>query len=109
MAFMNFFNTPSHRAFHYEPRYYDERRERREKVAKNAQMEKAIREGRTWNDPDYKPGSIIRDSSRNYNREDYWHKDKGGLMSIVKAVSLLILFGLIWYFFRNAAFLFSIM
>ena len=33
---ISFFKTPSHRVFHYEPRYWDERKERREQVRQDA-------------------------------------------------------------------------
>ena len=42
---ISFFKTPSHRVFHYEPRYWDERKERREQVRQDALREKALREG----------------------------------------------------------------
>ena len=43
---ISFFKVPNHRVFHYEPRYWDERKERREMVKNETLREKALREGK---------------------------------------------------------------
>ena len=56
---ISFFKVPNHRVFHYEPRYWDERKERREMVKNEALREKALREGKEWKDESYRPGMYI--------------------------------------------------
>ena len=60
---ISFFKTPEHRVFHYEPRYWDERKEHREQVKNEALREKAMREGKEWKDEAYKPGMYISGSN----------------------------------------------
>ena len=36
---ISFFKVPNHRVFHYEPRYWDERKERREMVKRGKGVE----------------------------------------------------------------------
>ena len=50
---ISFFKVPNHRVFHYEPRYWDERKERREMVKNETLREKALREGKEWKDEVY--------------------------------------------------------
>ena len=44
MALPSFFRTPQHKVFNYAPRYYDERKERREERIKEIKREMGIDE-----------------------------------------------------------------
>ena len=93
---ISFFKTPSHRVFHYEPRYYDERKEHREAVRQEALREKAIREGKEWKDESYQPGKYIKgrlqEQVRN-NRRGSLNKTR-----IIGLVSVAIFFAFLIYF-----------
>ena len=69
---ISFFKVPNHRVFHYEPRYWDERKERREMVKNETLREKALREGKEWKDESYRPGMYIsgkfQEQARNNRR-----------------------------------------
>ena len=39
---ISFFKVPNHRVFHYEPRYWDERKERREMVNRRGSLSKNL-------------------------------------------------------------------
>ena len=69
---ISFFKVPRHRVFHYEPRYWDERKEHREQVRNEALREKALKEGREWKDESYRPGQYIsgrlQEQARNSRR-----------------------------------------
>ncbi|HIZ87685.1 MAG TPA: hypothetical protein IAC03_05940 [Candidatus Coprenecus pullistercoris] len=95
---ISFFKTPSHRVFHYEPRYWDERKERREKVRMEALKEKALREGKEWKDESYHPGMYIsgklQDQVRNGRRQSL----SKNLTRIIGLVSIAIFFAFLFYF-----------
>lgn len=95
---ISFFKTPRHRVFHYEPRYWDERKERREQVKNDALREKALREGKEWKDESYRPGMFIsgrlQEQARN-NRRGSLNKN---LTRIIGLVSVLIFFAFLIYF-----------
>ena len=88
---ISFFKTPSHRVFHYEPRYYDERKEHREAVRQEALREKAIREGKEWKDESYQPGKYIKGRLQ----EQALNKN---LTRIIGLVSVAIFFAFLIYF-----------
>ena len=95
---ISFFKVPNHRVFHYEPRYWDERKERREMVKNETLREKALREGREWKDESYRPGMYIsgkfQEQARN-NRRGSLSKNLTriiGLVSVATFLAFLIYF-----------------
>lgn len=87
---ISFFNTPKHRVFHYEPRYYDERKEHREMVRQEALKEKAIREGREWKDESYKPGKFISGRLQEQARNGRRHALNERIIKIAGLASLAV-------------------
>ena len=100
MAFgFKFWHIPEHRVFHYEPRYYDERKERLEEIYKKygktmpgeeieamAKKEGLIDEG---TERRYIPGMHIRGSFRKTYEEKRLSQEKeNSAMSIVKKIIL---------------------
>ena len=100
MAFgFKFWHIPEHRVFHYEPRYYDERKERLEEIYKKYGKtlpskeieEMARKEGLLEEDKGrrYIPGMHIRGSFRQTYEEKRLSKEKEtSPMSIAKKVIL---------------------
>ena len=104
---ISFFKTPSHRVFHYEPRYYDERKEHREavrqealreKAIKEALREKAIREGKEWKDESYQPGKYIKGRLQEQVRNNRRGSLNKNLTRIIGLVSVAIFFAFLIYF-----------
>lgn len=95
---ISFFKTPQHRVFHYEPRYWDERRERREQVRNEALREKAIREGKEWKCESYKPGSYISGRLQEQARNSRRGALNKNLTRIIGLVSVAIFFAFLIYF-----------
>lgn len=92
------FKTPSHRVFHYEPRFYDERAERREEVAEEAQREKALREGKEWKDERYIPGKHIRGKIRAAQENNRRHDMSKMTQRVISLITIVILFVVLVYF-----------
>ena len=100
MAFgFKFWHIPEHRVFHYEPRYYDERKERLEEIYKKygktmpgEEIEAmAKKEGLIEEDTGrcYIPGMHIRGSFRQTYEEKRLSREKDtSPMSIVKKIIL---------------------
>lgn len=100
MAFgFKFWHIPEHRVFHYEPRYYDERKERLEEIYKKYGKtmpgkeieEMARKEGLIEEDTGrrYIPGMHIRGSFRQTYEEKRLSKEKDtSPISIAKKVIL---------------------
>ncbi len=95
---ISFFKTPSHRVFHYEPRYYDERKEHREQVRNEALREKALREGKEWKDDSYKPGMYISGKLQEQARNNRRGAIGKNLTRIIGLVSVAIFFAFLIYF-----------
>lgn len=98
MAFgFKFWHIPEHRVFHYEPRYYDERKERLEEMYKKYGKtmpgqeidEMARKEGLIQEEKRYIPGMHIRGSFRETYEEKRLSKEKEtSPMSLVKKLIL---------------------
>lgn len=98
MAFgFKFWHIPEHRVFHYEPRYYDERKERLEalykKYGKTMPGEKideiARKEGLIEEEKRYIPGMHIRGSFRETYESKRLSKEKeNSPMSLVRKLIL---------------------
>jgi len=99
MAFgFKFWHIPEHRVFHYEPRYYDERKERLEEMYKKYGKtmpseeidEMATKEGLIEERPKrYIPGMYIRGSFRETYEAKRLSKEKeNSPMSMVKKLIL---------------------
>lgn len=95
---ISFFKTPEHRVFHYEPRYWDERKERREHVKNEALKEKALREGKEWKDEAYKPGMYISGRLQEQARNSRRGSLNKNLTRIIGLVSVAIFFAFLIYF-----------
>ncbi len=95
---ISFFKTPEHRVFHYEPRYGDERKERREHVKNEALKEKALREGKEWKDEAYKPGMYISGRLQEQARNSRRGSLNKNLTRIIGLVSVAIFFAFLIYF-----------
>lgn len=95
---ISFFKTPRHRVFHYEPLYYDEKKEHREELMEEIEKEKAQKEGREWKDTHYYAGKHIRGKIRESSEKYHRHAMKDSVSKIIGIVSLVILFILIYYF-----------
>ncbi len=95
---ISFFKTPKHRVFHYEPIYYDERKEHREELIEEIKKEKALREGKEYVNEKYIPGRNIRGKMRNFTENNSRHDMKASTTRIISLVSLVVLFILIYYF-----------
>lgn len=101
MAFgFKFWHIPEHRVFHYEPRYYDENKERLEEIYKKYGKtmpgkeieEMARKEGLTGEDGRrYIPGMHIRGSFRKTYEEKRLSSEKdNSAMSIIKKLILVL-------------------
>ncbi len=95
---ISFFSTPKHRVFHYEPLYYDENKERRELLLQDIEREKAIKEGRVFENDKYRPGQHLRGKLRNSSDDHKRHAMKSSTKKIITLVTLVVLFVLIYYF-----------
>ena len=95
---ISFFKTPEHRVFHYEPRYWDESKERREHVENEALKEKALREGKEWKDEAYKPGMYISGRLQEQARNSRRGSLNKNLTRIIGLVSVAIFFAFLIYF-----------
>ncbi len=93
---INFFKTPSHRVFHYTPRYYDERKERianiYKKYGKNPDgtpidpsKETKDDQGATYTKP-YVPGESIRGSFRKGIEK---HRREAGNKKVKRIITLI--------------------
>lgn len=94
---ISFFKTPQHRVFHYEPRYWDERKERMEERYKEAEREKALKEGRPWKDENYVPGQNIRGKMKELADANKHHAVKPVISRVITAITLVLLFVLLYY------------
>ena len=101
MAFgFKFWHIPEHRVFHYEPRYYDEKKERLEEIYKKYGKtmpgkeieEMARKEGLIGEDGRrYIPGMHIRGSFRKTYEEKRLSSEKdNSVMGIVKKLILVL-------------------
>ena len=101
MAFgFKFWHIPEHRVFHYEPRYYDEHKERLEEIYKKYGKtmpgkeieEMARKKGLTGEDGRrYIPGMHIRGSFRKTYEEKRLSSEKdNSAMSIIKKLILVL-------------------
>ena len=99
MAFgFKFWHIPEHRVFHYEPRYYDERKERLEELYKKygktmpgEQIEEMAREQGLTDEGGkrYIPGMHIRGSFRKtYEEKRISQEKETSAMAIVKRIVL---------------------
>ena len=103
---ISFFKTPSHRVFHYEPRYWDERKERREQVRQErreqvrqeALREKALKEGKEWKDESYQPGRYIKGRLQEQARNSRRGSLSKNLTRIIGLVSVAIFLAFLIYF-----------
>lgn len=94
----SFFKVPKHRVFHYEPRYYDERKEHRDAVAREARRQKAVREGKEWKEEGYVPGKNIPGSIQQAVENNRRHPMKPSTMRLVSYITLLIFFIFLFFF-----------
>lgn len=92
MGIPRFFRIPQHKRFHYEPIYYDERKERLEERIKQIEQEYGIKNG-----DDYVP-TIRKGSFSSY----YGRKKKASRYSTTRLVIIIIflLFVSYYLFFR---------
>ncbi|MBN2273530.1 MAG: hypothetical protein JXR41_05895 [Bacteroidales bacterium] len=88
MAFNFLFKTPKPRQFHYEPLFYDARKEAREERIKKIMREMKISEGEA-----YKPG-ITRGSFRDY----YKGRKRSDRFSTLRLLIIIIALVLLAYF-----------
>ena len=89
---ISFFKTPSHRVFHYEPRYWDERKEQ------EALREKALKEGKEWKDESYQPGKYIKGRLQEQARNSRRGSLSKNLTRIIGLVSVAIFLAFLIYF-----------
>lgn len=96
MAFnLGFFNNPQHRVFHYEPLYYDARKEALDEKIRSAKEEQENDKGK---DREYKPGRNIRGKIQH---NLYYNKKNSGSTLITRIVVIITLLGIaavLWYF-----------
>ena len=101
MAFgFKFWHIPEHRVFHYEPRYYDERKERLEELYKKygktmpgEEIDSMARQEGLTEDTGkrYIPGMHIRGSFRKTYEEKRLSREKDNApMTIVKRIVLIL-------------------
>jgi len=108
MGFLNisFFKTPQHRVFNYEPRYYDERKERLqklyEKYGKNPDGTPKV--AGTEDEATYKeltehraPGSSIRGSFQSAYKESRRSAGNQKIKTIITIVALILVFIAAYY------------
>ncbi len=94
----SFFKIPEHRVFHYEPRYYDARKERREALVKDLQREKAKQAGMELEDELYVPGKLIRGKFREAAEQNRRQPFKPTTMRLISYISLAIFFIFLIFF-----------
>ena len=99
---ISFFKVPNHRVFHYEPRYWDERKERREMVKNEALREKALREGREWKDESYKPGMYLSGKFQEQARNNRRCTHSNNITRIIGIVSFATFLALLYFFAKYA-------
>ncbi|HIR95840.1 MAG TPA: hypothetical protein IAC05_07420 [Candidatus Coprenecus stercorigallinarum] len=99
---ISFFKVPQHRVFHYEPRYWDERKERREMVKNEALREKALREGKEWRDESYRPGMYISGKFQEQARNSRRSSLNKTLTRIIGLVSVATFIALLYFFAKYA-------
>ncbi len=95
---ISFFKTPRHRVFHYEPLYYNKRKEHIDEVLEEIKKKKGEA---TEDDPKrvrYYSGKNIRGKMRNYTQNNSRHAMHSSTNKIIGIISLIILFVLIYYF-----------
>lgn len=101
---ISFSNNPKYRVFNYQPRYYDERKERMEqRYAEKARKEgKSISEvGGNGEDSTYVPGAAIRNGMRNYSssrREAGNSSVKTIIVLLSLATAVVLVYMLVKYF-----------
>ena len=93
MALFNFFGDQEHRVFHYTPRYYDEKAEKRKRMfgQVDGTAEKEKEEGT------YKPGDYIRGSFREGSRS---RSHVNHAQQIIGIVGLLLVFAILFYILK---------
>ncbi len=89
---ISWFKTSKHRVFHYEPLYYNEKKEKMDE---------------RYNRNTYTPGVNIRGKIRNSSVENKKHPMSSFTRKIVVFISLLIMFILAYYFSQYIVLLFS--
>lgn len=96
---ISFFKTPKYRVFHYDPIYYDERKERLEEIMEEAEREKAIKEGREYkSEKKYIPGRNIRGKIRESSEKQHKRALSDSTSRIIGVVALIIFFVMLFYF-----------
>ncbi len=95
MGIPRFFRIPQHRRFHYEPIYYDERKERLEERIKQIEQEYSITNGEDYV-PTLRKGSFSdhRGSFSNY----YGRKKKAQRYSTTRLIIIIIFLLFISYY-----------
>ena len=94
---ISFFKVPNHRVFHYEPRYWDERKERREMVKNETLREKA-----EWKDESYRPGMYISGKFQEQARNNRRGSLSKNLTRIIGLVSVATFLALLYFFAKYA-------
>lgn len=97
----SFFKTPKHRVFHYQPLYYDPRKEAlQERIARAREDEKG-------KEHDYVPGKNIR---TNFRKALYDNRKQAGSPVVMRIIVMLSLVGLAaaLYFFAKSIGLFFV-
>jgi hypothetical protein len=88
MGIPRFFKIPQHRQFHYEPIYYDERKERLEERIREIEAEYGIKHG------DQPLRTIRKGSFSNY----YGRKKKAERYSTVRLIIIILFLAFISYY-----------
>ncbi len=88
MGIPRFFKIPQHKRFHYEPIYYDERKERLEERIRQIEQEYGIKNGE-----DYTP--TIR---KGFISHYYSKRKKAQRYSTTRLIIILIFLGFITYY-----------
>jgi len=91
MAFRGLIKLPTHKQFHYVPRYYDKEKEEKEERRKKRAMELGI----DIKDLPLQPGSSIRSGSM---RSQFRKKEEGKKVSTVRVVIIILLLLLVAYY-----------
>ncbi len=94
----SFFKIPEHKVFHYEPRFYDPRKEHRDEVAREAKREKAMKEGVELKDDTYVPGKMLHGKFREMAEQNRRQPFKPTTMRLVSYISLAIFFIFMFFF-----------
>lgn len=98
---ITFFKTPKHRVYKYKPLYYDESKERINKLKADIEKEKADKDGEKYVNPNYVPGSDIRGSFREALEDNKRHSMKSSTNKILGLITLAILFAVLYFFAQN--------